>query len=240
MATVQQVSIDVDVDVVEETRQQSMKDKITIFVKKFPWFLFSWTIVLVFVFVYIDKDKYSYGCQNEMFYWKLMTYHMIHKDIQHLVLNLIAFWLFGLYVNFVYNDALNIIVHMIGVIAAGCSYYIECSSNKSDVNVVGASGGICGIIGVVLEIAVYRVVRGFLELGEEYDMKERLQHIIRYYIFSLTNIFNVIGIITYDIVMFNTSGDENISQTAHFGGYISGMLFGMLLVLTNYILFRMK
>jgi membrane associated rhomboid family serine protease len=237
MATTNQVvSIEVyagiDVDEIE-TQQLSLQNTLVTFVKKFPWFLFTWTFVLMFVFVNLDKDKYSYGCQNGMFYWKLMTYDMFHQDIKHLVFNLIAFWIFGLYVNFVYHDALNIIIYTFGVIAAGCAYYIECSSNKSDIDVIGASGGICAIIGAVFVISVYRLVSGFHELGEGHDNKEKLRYIIKYYMFSLTNVFNVIGIVAYDIVMFNTKGDENISQTAHFGGYISGMVCGLFVIIND-------
>jgi membrane associated rhomboid family serine protease len=233
MATTQQITIDVYADDDIDTQHLSMKDRVVIFVKRFPWFLFAWTIVLLFVFVYIDKDKYSYGCHNGMFYWKLMTYHMIHLNVKHIVYNLIAFWLFGLYVSFVYNDLLNIVIYAIGVIASGCSYYIECTSLKSDNEVIGASGGICAIIGAVFVISVYRLVSGFQELEDRYDTKEKLIYTIKTYIFSVECVFNVIALVSYDVIMFYKQGDDHISHTGHFGGYVSGVLCGLFIVIND-------
>lgn len=226
------IDIEADTNVVEnniETHQLSLKDKIYKFVKWFPWFLFTWTIVLVYVFENLDDNKYSYGCHDGMFNWKLMTYHMFHNNIEHIVNNMIAFWLFGLYVHCTYNDFLNMIVYMVGAIASGCSYYIKCYIDESYADMIGASGSIYAIMGVGFVIAIYRLVSCLHELGEGHDIKEKVAHIVKHY-FSIINILCVLPMVSYDVVMFCTKEDDNTAHIGHLGGYISGVLCGLLVV----------
>ncbi len=204
--------------------EDNMKDKVLRFIRKFPWFLFSWTFVLIFMFIYVDKYDYSYGCLDGMFYWKLMTYHMFHLDAQHIAFNIVAFWLFGLYINTVYNDLVNVLVYTIGVIVSGCTYYVDCYSQQSEQEIVGASGGVCAIAGAVLIISIWRLVKGFNELGEVHSTKEKIIHTVTNYALSFTSIYSVMSLVCFDIVMFFIEGNENTSHIAHFGGYISGFV----------------
>ena len=119
--------------------------------KRFPWFLFSWTIVLVFVFVYVDNSNYAYGCRNDIFQWRLMTYHMFHANISHIIINVFAFWLFGLYIHMVYNDVVNMIIYIIGVILSGFAFYIDCDLQQSNNKVTTK---LLGLVVVFVELWV--------------------------------------------------------------------------------------
>lgn len=199
-------------------------------IKKFPWFLFSWTIVLISVFVYADKSNYAYGCESGMFQWRLITYHMFHIDVEHLIVNILGFWLFGLYVNLVYNDFYNMLIYVIGVILSGLTYYVDCDVRKSNKMIIGASGGICAIVGAVFIIALWRFVKGIYELGDGYDIIERVNYSMLKYMLSFSTIFSVLGMVIYDIIIYLMEGDKKIAHIAHFSGYVSGVLVGILII----------
>jgi membrane associated rhomboid family serine protease len=207
-------------------------------INKFPWFLFSWTIVLIFVFVYVDNSNYAYGCKTHMLQWRLMTYHMFHLDIEHLVFNLFAFWLFGLYINMVYNDFVNIIIYIIGVVISGFTYYIDCDIQQSYSRVVGASGGVCAIVGAVFITAVWRFGKGVYEVGQEHNIMKRIRISMLKYMLSYTSIFSVFGMVSYDVALYLIDGDDNISHIAHFGGYISGTLVGLVIITVKTYMFK--
>jgi membrane associated rhomboid family serine protease len=206
--------------------------------KRFPWFLFSWTIVLIFVYVYVDNSNYAYGCKSDMFEWRLTTYHMFHIDIQHLVFNILAFWLFGLYIHMVYNDFVNIPIYVIGVIISGFTYYIDCDLQGSNKKIIGASGGVCAIVGAVFVTAVWRFGKGIYEVGQEYSINDRIKYSMVKYTLSFTTIFSVLGMVSYDLVMYLIQGTENISHIAHFGGYITGVFVGIIIITIDTRMFK--
>lgn len=216
------VSVDIQQDIMITIEEDPITVKHKIF-KRFPWFLFSWTIVLIFIFVYVDNSNYAYGCKNDMFQWRLMTYHMFHLNIQHIVFNVLAFWLFGLYIHMTYNDFVNVIIYVIGIIVSGCTYYIDCKHEQSKTKIIGSSGGVCAIVGAVFVIAVFRFGKGIYELG-------KVHYAILKYMLSFTTIFSVLGLVLYDIILYLTQNDGSISHIAHFGGYISGAFVGVLII----------
>lgn len=205
---------------------------------KFPWFLFSWTIVLIFVFVYVDNSNYAYGCESGMFQWRLMTYHMFHIDIQHLIFNILAFWLFGLYILMVYNDFVNILVYVIGMILSGLTYYIDCDLRQSHRMIIGASGGVCAMVSAVFVIAVWRFCKGVYEFGEEYSVRERIHYSMLKYMLSFTTIFSVCGMVAYDVAMYFIEGNKITSHIAHFGGYVSGAFAGVMIITIDTYIFK--
>jgi membrane associated rhomboid family serine protease len=204
-------------------------------VRKFPYFLFLWTIVLISVFVFVDKSNYAYGCRNDVFQWRILTYHMFHLNIEHIVCNVTAFWLFGLYINMVYNDITNIIIYVLGVILSACTYHLDCDLKQSNTRIIGASGGICAIVGAVFVTAILRFWKGIYELGREHSMIDRITHAMVNYMISFTTIGSVFGMITYDIATYFIEVDEMISHIAHFGGYIAGAFIGLLITLNKNI-----
>ena len=87
-------------------------------------------------------------------------------------------------------------------------------------------------MGTGFVIATYRLVSCLHELGEGHDIKEKVAHIIKHY-FSIVNIMSVLPMVSYDVVMFCTKEDDNTTHIGHLGGYISGVLCGLLVVVYN-------
>lgn len=221
--------MDIANDTMNTNEEDPMTQKRSI-KKRFPWFLFSWTIVLIFVFVYVDNSNYAYGCKSGILDWKITTYHLFHVDIQHIVFNIVAFWLFGLYINMVYNDFVNILIYVIGVILSAFAYYIDCDVRQSNTKIVGASGGVCAMAGAVFVIAVWRFGKGIYEFGQEHSIRERIKYSMFKYTLSFGTMFGVLGMISYDIAMHFIQGNESISHIAHFGGYVSGAFVGVTII----------
>jgi membrane associated rhomboid family serine protease len=55
---------------------------------------------------------------------------------------------------------------------------------------------------------------------------------------SFTTIFSVLGMVSYDIVMYLIEGTENTSHIAHFGGYITGVFVGIIIVTIDTHMFK--
>lgn len=222
-------AMDIAQDIMITTEEDPVSVKKNI-MKRFPWFLVSWTIVLIFVFVYVDNDYYAYGCRNDMLQWRLLTYHMFHVNVLHIIFNILAFWLFGLYIHMIYNDFINVIIYGIGVIISGFTYYIDCDLRDSNRRIVGASGGVCAIVGSVFVIAVWRFVKGIYEVEQEHSLRERIRYSMLKYMLSFTTIFSVFGMVSYDIAMYFIEGNDSTSHIAHFGGYVSGAFVGIIII----------
>lgn len=207
---------------------KKFKRNLNILYRKFPWFIVGWTIVLIIIFEEYDNAYFSYSCQKSMFHWRIMTYHLNHIDTEHIVFNLIGFWIFGLYINAVYNDFINVLLYIIGIIVSGCTYYVDCYIKEQLSEIVGASGGISAIIGAGLVVSIKQMIDGSKELE---DTKKKLKLVISNYSISFTIIISVIGIVSFDIVNYVLVSDSTTSYIAHFGGYISGIITALVIII---------
>lgn len=189
----------------------------------FPWFLCVWTIVLIYNFISQNLMFFVYDCQHSIFNMKLLIHHTYHNDIEHLVFNLGMFWMFGLYITFTYDDFVNCVIYTLGAIVSGCIYYLKCIVTDSDHGVIGASGGICAMIGAVFVFATTSINETMCEINQDYPLRIKLAYSIKKNKVSFIMAFGVLGMVCVDVTNSLMLGDTNVSYTSHFTGYATGL-----------------
>lgn len=189
---------------------------------KFPIVLLSLTIAYIYIYLSCNNDRFAYNCDNDMFYSRLFTYHFNHIDNTHIGYNIFGLWLFGLYICFRFADIVNILPYFVGIISAGATFYSDCKNTHSSNRVVGASGGICGIIGAVLVLA----------LVDTFTMCKKTTPTG---IAGMSFIFPCIVCMLHDTISYFLKVNRNIAYIGHFGGYASGIVTAILILCVKYV-----
>jgi rhomboid protease GluP len=142
-------------------------------------------------------------------YWRFLTSCFLHFGLMHIFFNGYAFWDLGRLAERMWGGVQVFAAFILtGVCGSFASYFWNAVVNGAPVNSAGASGAICGVLGLFL--GAYSRNRGLLgdQLGS---------HLIRWAVY----------ILVFGLVM----GADN---AAHIGGMLSGAVFGYLLPPTRY------
>jgi len=124
-----------------------------------------------------------------------------HASIAHILLNMLALISLGPTIRYVYHSY----GYILGYLGAGLGGSIMTAMFNPDVVTVGASGAICGLLGMVLVASLFSSKRNELMFG---------------------NIVASIG-----MVLVNTFLMPNISITGHIGGLTSGFVIGLIFII---------
>jgi len=201
------------------------------------WFLIALTIVLIYVFVSYDHDAFAYGCHKGMFNAEVISYSLNHQNEAHIAYNLIGLWFFSIYTIEAYGVFLTAFVYASSVIAAAIAYYIQCYLGGGTDTIVGASGGIYGIVGFSLVIAIIRMVDGAKQLEDSGLVRPRRYSMLVQSVITLSYIINTVILVTYDIVSMLLEQSQSVAHIAHLGGFGWGFLVGCLIVILDRSLF---
>ncbi|HEX6845516.1 MAG TPA: rhomboid family intramembrane serine protease [Chitinophagaceae bacterium] len=134
-------------------------------------------------------------------WWRLFTCIFIHFGIIHLVMNLYALYMAGVYLEPMLGKAKYIIAYLAtGIFASLASLWWH----SEGVNSAGASGAIFGMYGVFLALLFTNLIPGQIR-------RSLLQSIGVFVVFNL---------------IYGTKG--GIDNAAHLGGLLSGMVIGFI------------
>lgn len=153
----------------------------------------------------LDESRKIAGLEKPVFwssgeYWRIMTSATLHGGILHIFFNGQALLGFGGLIEYLSNRAHLLIVFVLAIIGGGlCSLFF-----MPDGNVIGASGGIMGLIGY---LAVYGYRRK-KQLPPDF-LKSMLVNI---------GFIAAFGLIAYQI----------IDNFAHLGGFLTGAIYGFI------------
>lgn len=188
-------------------------------VRRRPWFLYGLTLLLIAAFVselvfgakfvegwYLDPVKFRHGHQL----WGLVTYGLLHGGIGHLLGNLYFLLVFGDNV----EDTLGKLgfgaVFLLASIAGGL---LHCAGALGEtVPVVGASGGIAGLM------AAYLVLFPRAKLW-----------VVFFFIRFQLSVFWYFGIWIGLQFLYASLGLPGIAWYAHIGGFFAGGLVAYLM-----------
>ncbi|MCB1159029.1 MAG: rhomboid family intramembrane serine protease [Leptospiraceae bacterium] len=142
---------------------------------------------------------------NPLFYYKLLTYAFLHGGIMHLLLNMFSLWMFGSELEIKYGSKNFVGAYLLSCLLGGILSLIVYNLNGSYYYVLGASGGIFGVLLM-------------------YALNWPDREVLFMMLFPI-KIKYLIGIYML-IIMFSQAGEGgNIAHMAHLGGAIGGALF---------------
>lgn len=195
---------------------------------KLTWLPFALTSVYVSIYLIYNREALSYGCHKSLFNPYILTYSLNHKDISHITFNTIGLWYFALYTIHAYGNVVTAVIYITSVIGAGASYYIQCYFQHSDEDIIGASGGVYGLVGFTLIIAIIRLVNRSQEI---HNLEISIRTGMIYVMLEIMQVFNVSIIVAFDAFIFLTTPNSTIAHSAHLGGFLCGVLLGCSVVI---------
>ncbi len=134
-------------------------------------------------------------------WWRLSTSTFLHIDLLHLLFNILSLWSVATYLEEVIGKVKTLTLYLaLGVTASLVSYAWHVTRFGVG-NSVGASGAICGLIGVAIGFSLRR--------------RNIARHLIGRYL-GWAAWIGILGLSSW-----------NIDNAAHFGGLVPGLLLGL-------------
>jgi membrane associated rhomboid family serine protease len=134
-------------------------------------------------------------------WWRLVTSTFLHGGVVHLAMNMVSLWSVGVYLEDTLGKAKTLLLYLVlGFAASAVSVWWH-TQDGGVANSVGASGAICGLIGVAI---------GF-SLRHRNAARHMQSHYVGWAIW---------------IVLIGFSG-MRIDNSAHAGGLVCGVLLGL-------------
>ena len=140
--------------------------------------------------------------------WRLVTSAFLHSGFLHLALNMISLYFLGSFAEIQFGSSRFLALYFVSGIAGGLAYLYFASSDPRPA--VGASGAIFGLLGGVFGFALRRGT------------------------FSLQNPIIAQLLLLTALNLFLGASIPNVSNTAHVGGLVGGLVYGWLFAPTVY------
>lgn len=106
-------------------------------------FGYSQSLSFLFLQVLCQFDGCSLGVAT---IWQIVTYSFFHGSSFHFLFNMYAIWLFGNHCEVFYGGKYFLAVYFISVVTAALSHIIVSAVSGANTVVIGASGGVFGIM----------------------------------------------------------------------------------------------
>lgn len=201
---------------IEQPRAQADRNYFQLYKKHFP--LVNAALIAIYVVIFSTSPNWisepdpseahilldTAAPRREI--WRLYTYSLLHGDWGHLINNSVFLALLGFLLNTAHGNDKYLLVHTLGVVGGGMAVFWESiAENGSRLLVVGASGGVYGIIGA----HVGNIVINFSEMPDRW---------IRILFFSYY--------LLADLGMYIFKYNALVSYSGHLGGFLCGLAAG--------------
>jgi membrane associated rhomboid family serine protease len=164
-------------------------------------FLFDQTIGLGEFVALVPQNLFS-----DLAFYQLFTYGFVHGDLMHLLFNMFALWIFGSELERIWGNRTLLMYYMSCLLGAGIFHsFIDPLFSSDPVGVIGASGGVYGLV------AGYGLIfakRNVYLLG-----------LFRMKALHLAGLFALLSIFSG---LFQSA--DGVAHFAHLGGMITGSL----------------
>lgn len=172
-------------------------------------------------------DPFRYRPRRRYEAWRFLTYMFIHNGYIHLINNLIMQLIFGLPLELYHEWKAIMPVYIAGVIGGSLAH----SVTDFNAGLAGASGGCYAIIGAHLA----NVIINWKEMNYGSTDLSNKRWPIRLLASAYTRIIIILGFLSWDTAYafyrrFRDTGTVKVGIAAHFGGLITGLLLGILLL----------
>ena len=140
--------------------------------------------------------------------WQLVTYQFVHRELGHLLFNLLGIWMCGRMLGQYWDGRRCLTVFVLGGVLGGILQGACMWARRSDFGTaaVGASGGVCALLAAYATLAPRDEVR----LLGLFPMRART--------FFIAVV--VLELLTWSL----TWGNTRVAHPAHIGGFAAGIL----------------
>jgi rhomboid-related protein 1/2/3 len=143
-------------------------------------------------------------------WWRLWSHQLVHAGYSHLVNNMVMQVVFGLPINMVHGNLRFAAMYELGVVGGGLSFVLLGGGQNA---LVGCSGGVYCIVGIHVAELV---------MNWESAQKGLLNH--------WTRLGVMLFLVGLDFYLYDTGPSETTSYSAHIGGFLTGAVFGCVLL----------
>jgi len=145
-----------------------------------------------------------YDVIHHLFLWQLVTYLFLHGGFFHILLNMLALWMFGTELEWLWGTQRFLRFYFVtGVGAALCSTIV---TPNSTIPIIGASGAIYGLLAAYGLLFPERILLLYLVIPIK----------AKYFVL-------ILGLITFWSSVTSTGG--GVAHVAHLGGMLFGWLY---------------
>jgi membrane associated rhomboid family serine protease len=219
-----------------ENNNGTVNNKVGKILIRVPWFLLVLSATLIYTYIHYDNNVFAYDCKKKLIYINTFLHHLSHLNTEHIAFNLFNLCLYGIYITYHFTDIVNIFVYAVGVLCAALIFHHDCNMNHKEIRVVGASGGINGIIGAVLVFSLMDIISriNYIQFTMKEQRKNTASSNIVLLIVSVAYMLAAICSIVYETIVFMNNTNDRVSHVAHIGGFGSGVGFACLLSIYLY------
>ena len=139
-------------------------------------------------------------------WWELLTHAFLHGNLFHLMVNMVALWFTGPILEELLGAGRYLLLYLAGAVTGGV---IQTFSNPESVDLVGASGSVCGLL------------TGFATLLPRLEITALIFFVIPVRMKAATLGWLVIAT---SLLFWIFRIEPGIAHLAHFGGGVSGFL----------------
>jgi membrane associated rhomboid family serine protease len=158
-----------------------------------------------------------FGGVDKLVLLTIITSSFLHAGWFHLGMNALFMAMIAPPLERLLGTRLFVAVYLLGVVAAGLAHWMSASGDF--VAAVGASGGISGVFGVFVVLFARRTLPDKIILGQ------RIAGSTLYIFWQLAAWLGVQAI----SALGNQSGGGGVAVWAHIGGFVAGLVCGILL-----------
>ncbi len=139
--------------------------------------------------------------------WQLVTYALLHGGLWHLLMNMLGIWMFGGDVERLFGSRRLLVYFVVCVVGGGLAHVLVGLLVGNPVGVIGASGG---VLGIVLAFALFYPDRMVFIFPLPFPIRARTMALI-YMVLDLWGAVSAAG--------------GGIAHFAHLGGALAGFLY---------------
>ena len=178
--------------------------------------------------VAVDPIPVSASAPGAFRGWQLFTYALLHDGIFGLAVNMLFLLVLGSRINALLGQVKTAVVYPLLAILAGL-FFVCAELDRPLHPLLGSSGAIMGLAGVYLILFPAHRVHTVAWVRTGLSTGFRLAHNV----FAVPGFGVVIFYLALDALLTLLRGGNSIDAWLHFGGFVAGIIIGLLLLLTR-------
>jgi membrane associated rhomboid family serine protease len=161
---------------------------------------------------------------------QMITHAFLHGGIFHLAGNMLFMIVLGVSVNALVGNLTMAVVYPLLAVAGGVAH-VAASRDEPVIPMVGASGAIMGLAGMYL--VLFPVHKMYMAIWIRWGILAGFK--LSWKVWALRGFWVVLFFISFDVLYTTLGVRDSTAHWAHLGGFIAGVVVGLVLLLTRLV-----